>query len=306
MRVASLDLGSNTFICLILEKKSDGSFEILEDKTQIVRLGEGLQTNKIFSNQALQRAEACFVDFKKIILNHKVDVVKAVATAAARKAKNSESLFNLCKKYEIPVEIISGELEADLTYHGAMFFHQFPGLNLVIDIGGGSTELILGTTPDLAVHSIPIGCVNLTEEFFPSFPVKESQLQVAQNKIFFELNEALQKQFPQNYLEQINKVIAVAGTPTELKRAELGVFDRDKINNSLLSLNELEKKVNLFAGSSVQKIESEYKITKGRSDLILVGTIILSQLLKALGKSELQVSTGGVRYGLAMQLFSKK
>ena len=145
MKVAALDLGSNTFLCLIAEVQSAGIVKIYSDHSEVVRLGQELEKTKSFHPEALIRADVCLRRYSEIIKTEKIDRILAMATSAARDAKNSEELFKLAAKYAIPLEIVPGDREAQITYQGAVSGNFENAMDtMVIDIGGGSTEIIYG------------------------------------------------------------------------------------------------------------------------------------------------------------------
>lgn len=304
MKVAALDLGTNTFLCLIAEVSNGKVEKIIEDQVQIVRLGQDVNKTKKLHSEALIRADKCFSDFSKIIQNHQPERILAMATSAARDVTNADELFKIGLKYNIPIEIIPGEKEADITYKGST-----SGLNnelrniVVLDIGGGSTELILGKGNQVITsESVNIGCVRLSEIFLKQQPASETQLIKMEEYIEKELSHIIQK----IKLNHIDEILAVAGTPTEIARIEIGSFDPKKIDNMKLSKKLLTEKYNLFSKSTVQEIESKYQVSKGRADVITVGVLILKKVCEILNKEHVLVSTRGVRFGVALELAERK
>ena len=297
MKIAALDLGSNTFLCLICEIDQSQINHIYSDEVQIVRLGQGLSDTKKFHPEALIRAEKTLSDFKKTIDLHKPDAVLAMATSAARDATNKQDLFDICNKLNIPLEIIPGDKEAQITYYGAISSLQSEQRLVVVDIGGGSTEYIFGQGQQL-IHgqSFNIGCVRLTEKFILSQPTPDVQIQAARNFIKDQISK-----LPSHPADSI---LAVAGTPTALAAAELGYFDANKIDGYKLSLDKLEKWLSQLAKMNVDE-KIKFGIPAGRADVILIGIITLIESLKLFKLSEITVSTRGVRYGVALELFNR-
>jgi len=230
-RVAALDLGTNSFLCLVAEGDADGIKRIVRDEMRIVRLGQELNQRHEFHPEALKRADQALSDFRKVIDQLKVDKVLALATSAARDAKNKEDFFAIGKKYDIPLKIISGQDEARISYRGATATVNKTGLKksqaLVVDIGGGSTELILGQNEKvLFSQSLDIGGVRLTEEIVESQPVTDKVHKQLLQRVENDLEPALKKIKEHN----VEKIIAVAGTPTALAAAALGEFNPTKID----------------------------------------------------------------------------
>lgn len=300
MKVAALDLGSNTFLCLIAEVTSAGIAKVYSDNVEVVRLGQGLEQTKNFHPEALQRADACLKKFSEVINEQKPDKILAMATSAARDAKNKEDLFAIAEKYKIPLEIIPGEKEAAITYQGAVSGYKSRGQNLmVIDIGGGSTEFIFGRDQNLIKgESYNIGCVRLTEKIITEQPTPDVQIEKVIEIVDAHIKKAKELVPPDFSLDQI---IAVAGTPTSLVAADIGRFDSDKIDGYLLSEQKLEEWLKKLKGATVSE-KIKMGIPAGRADVILVGVIILLRTLNLFELKEMMVSTRGVRYGVALEM----
>ncbi len=301
MKVAALDLGSNTFLCLICDVNQGQIGEIYSDEVQVVRLGQGLTTTKNFHPEALIRARKTLSDFSETIKKYRPEKVLAMATSAARDAENKEELFKICKDLDIPLEIISGNEEARITYAGSVSGIAANEIKtLVVDIGGGSTEFIVGQgSKFLNGHSQNIGCVRLTEKHISSQPTSFDEI----NKCKTEILEALKEsKLKLNY--DVDQILAVAGTPTALVAAELGEFDPKKIDGYKLTKQKLIEWLEKLSGASVSQ-KQKLGIAEGRADVILVGVLILLATLEVFCKDEVFVSTRGVRYGVAIHMESK-
>ncbi len=301
MKVAALDLGSNTFLCLICDVSQGKIAKIYSDEVQVVRLGQGLSSSKKFHPDALARAKKTLSDFAQSIQKHKPDQVLAMATSAARDAENKEELFKICEDLNIPLEIISGEQEAQITYSGSVSgMKSSDAKTLVVDIGGGSTEFIVGLGPKLiSGHSQNIGCVRLTEKFIPTQPTDLKDIEACKIEILKVIQQSKQK-----LNSDIHQILAVAGTPTALVTAELGGFDPAKIDGYQLTKNRLEEWLSKLSQASIEE-KQNMGIPVGRADVILVGVLILLATLEVFCKDEIIVSTRGVRYGVAIYMESK-
>jgi exopolyphosphatase/guanosine-5'-triphosphate,3'-diphosphate pyrophosphatase len=299
MKIAAMDLGTNTFLCLIAEGDRNGITKVHKDMAQVVRLGQGVGATGEFHPDALVRARACMTEFKKEIDLHKVDKVLAMATSAARDAKNGHELFKIGTDLGIPIEIIPGEDEARITYQGATVgLSQNDKVSLVIDVGGGSTEFIVGQKNEiLFAESLNIGGVRLTEKYIKSQPVpanEASQLRAA-------IQEELKKVLPEIKKHQPERIIAVAGTPTSIVAIEVGGFDEKKVDGFFLTTERLRYWVQEFAQTSVEEKKTKYQLG-GRADIIFVGASILLDALESLSMNGMYVSTKGVRYGVALEM----
>ncbi len=297
MKVAALDLGSNTFLCLICEVEQLAITQTYSDEVQVVRLGQGLSASKKFHPDALVRARECLSKFKTLIDQHRPEKILALATSAARDAENKHELFQICADLNIPIEIIPGEKEADITYRGATSGQTSTSNRLIVDIGGGSTEFIFGQGLHINfARSFDIGCVRLTEKFISQQPTPDMQIENCRS--FIKKTIAVLPEI------QIENVLAVAGTPTTLAAVEIGKFSVDLIDGYEMSLESLEKWLYRLANLSVQE-KLDLGFPTGRADVMLVGVLILIETLKKVNLSKIIVSTRGVRHGVALELASR-
>ncbi len=312
MRVAALDLGSNTFLLLIAEVAEDPNYtsgplqvkEILCDETQVVRLAQDVDKTGRFHPEALKRAELCLLNYRQIIDQYRVDEVRAVATSAARDASNKEQFFSLGDRFHIPIRVIEGSLEAALTFRGATEGGASGKAQVVIDVGGGSTEVIgqssfgesSGAETGVKGHSFDVGSVRLTERFISKHPVPLEELQAMQSfiKEEFERGRGFLPQGP------IDEVVAVAGTPTTLACLKMQRdYSEDFVHGCQLSLDEMSEWLTRLASLSIEQREALVGMPAKRADVLVAGLAILMGATKALGQSQVTVSTRGVRYGLA-------
>ncbi|WP_374076633.1 Ppx/GppA family phosphatase [Bdellovibrio bacteriovorus] len=302
MKVAALDLGTNTFLCLIAEGSEKGITKVYKDLAQVVRLGQGVDKTGEFHPDALTRARQCLTEFKKEIDAHKVDRILAMATSAARDAKNGKELFKIGEDLGIPIEIIPGEDEARITYQGATAgATDDQKTSLVVDVGGGSTELISGRGSKILFgESLNIGGVRLTEKFISTQPVPQNERQNLQKYI----QEQLKTVLPELQKEKIDQIIAVAGTPTSLVAIEVGGYDEKKVDGFFLKKERLAYWVDEFANTTVEEKKTKYQLG-GRADIIYAGASILLAVIEALNLPGMIVSTKGVRYGVALEMLQK-
>jgi exopolyphosphatase/guanosine-5'-triphosphate,3'-diphosphate pyrophosphatase len=301
MICASIDIGTNTLLLLITEIIDGKINKIITDEHQIARLGEGLNNTGIISDNAILRATRILYDYKKIISEYKVDLVRASATSAMRDAKNSEEVKSLFESIlNSPIEIIDGIDEARISYLGTIE-NLSDHSDIVLDIGGGSTEIIIGNNGEISYStSLQIGAVRLTEDYFPDFESKKKNLEFARNII-------------NNMFKVIDipntsgNLIAVAGTPTTIAAIDLQLpqFNAHLIHNHRLGLEKLENIVDIFVNKTSKELVDDYNVHPNRADVILGGALILLEFLKHTGKSSLIVSCRGLRYGLILDMFKK-
>ncbi len=299
MKVAALDLGTNTFLCLIAEGNEKGITKVHKDLVEVVRLGQGVDKTGELHPEALERARKCLTEFKKEIDTFQVDRILAMATSAARDARNGQELFDIGKELGIPIEVIPGEDEARISYQGATGGVIDPTkTNLVIDVGGGSTELIIGHGEKILFgESLNIGGVRLTERFVSQQPISKTE----QEKLDLYIKEQIQKILPNLQNHKLDEILAVAGTPTSIVAVEVGGFDEKKVDGFFLSKERLKYWVNEFAQTSVEEKRTRYQLG-GRADIIFAGASILLNVVAALHMDGIRVSTKGVRYGVALEM----
>lgn len=302
MRVAALDLGSNTFLLLIAEVESNQIKKVLLDETRVVRLGQGVHKERKFSVEALKRAQLCLAEFSGLIKKFQCEKVVAVATSAARDVENGEDFLSMGQSFGIPIHIISGDMEAQITFKGAT--GDWPQLKqpAVIDVGGGSTEVIGRLEgKEISGASLDVGSVRLTELFLPKHPCAEAELSQLQSYI----KEKWREQ--ENILSKIssNEVIAVAGTPTTLVcLEEKRDFAENFVHGYELKVKDIWRWRDLMASMSIEQRQALPGMQASRADVLVAGATILATIAELLGAKHLKVSTKGVRYGVA-QLWEK-
>lgn len=300
MNIASIDIGTNTVILLISEI-TDGKFSTLCNEFRIPRIGKGLIPGVNITDKKIKELLNVLADYKKLIKQYNCSKVLAIATNAFRIASNSREIICLIKsELEIDIEIISGEEEAEYSFLGAVSDYSTQDFDiLVIDIGGGSTELILGNRDKIKYKdSFRTGVVIGTEKFFKCNPPLPAEINNFVNHlyiIFKELN-----------LSKPAKTIAIAGTPTTLAciQKRLTFYDEDEVEGSILKIEDIKILIKDLSLLSSAEIATKYKsIVTGREDVLLAGTIILSELMTLLKIPEVVVSTKGIRYGVIYKRF---
>lgn len=293
MRIASIDIGSNTSLLLIVEQ-TDGEFEVLLEKIYFTRLAEGIERTCELSESALSRLELAFASMRENLDKWQVSKLSAVATSATRKANNKKRMLELGEKYNLrPIQIISPKREAELTFIGAFFgLGHESSRPLVVDIGGGSTELVSSQKS----WSLNMGSVSLTENFLSSEALVHTDL--------LPLNQYIQtklKTLGSFLQEDYDSLIFVAGTSTTLACMEKQTDDFNKIHGSCLNENQVHFWLKKLAALSVEERKKLSHLPEHRADVIIGGLSLLKEILKASGKKEFIVSAAGVRYGLIIE-----
>ncbi|MCB0410915.1 MAG: Ppx/GppA family phosphatase [Bdellovibrionales bacterium] len=299
MKVAALDLGSNTFLLLLCEFRNGELSQVFRDETEVVRLAQGVDKTQRFSEEALGRAEECLARYAELIQEFKAEKVLAVATSAARDAQNKQDFLAILNRHNIPLKIIEGSIEAQLTFQGATF-DQNPHIPfVVVDVGGGSTEIIGGHGKKAEGVSVNVGSVRLTERILSQPPHTEKELRALRKTI----TEELEKNLSNISFPEAAKIIGVAGTPTTLACLEKKIsFDESQIHGHVIKSAEISQWVERLSQMGISDRDQLPGMPPRRSDVLVAGAAILEGVLKYLGQEELTVSTKGVRYGLAGSL----
>lgn len=324
IRVAGIDLGTNTCLCLIadiqLTRQSSNaesrfiitSVKVVRDEVRVVRLGQGVNATRQFHPEALARAEEAFKEFQGYIRDANCEHVLAVATSAARDATDSHLLIELGRKYGIPIEIISGEKEAELTFAGAIE-PSWQGLTAVIDVGGGSTEIILGDQGGIRGRaSADVGAVRLTEAFVTAHPIAEDELKRITSRVREALRDAKSKILKTMssagaHFENVQQVIGVAGTPTTLAAIDLGhAFESEVVHGHKFQRTAIEAWTTRLAAMTIQERQKLAGMEPKRADVIVAGAICVSEAMHVLDKTEVKVSVRGLRYGVAQQCAQRR
>ncbi|MBT4760246.1 MAG: hypothetical protein HOO06_00990 [Bdellovibrionaceae bacterium] len=295
-RVASIDLGSNSFLLLISERDDQGQLCVIEDICLVTQLAQGVQKHKFFHKDALERANKAFEHFFEKIKYYGVSNIKVVSTSAARDVTNKQEFLDLGLKYNFHIQIISGEKEAELSFLGATFDQEHIDESFVLDIGGGSTEFIYKQSHGLFAKSIDMGAVRLREMFITGYPIKKSEGEDLRGYIRKLLKENFSKEnFPK-------KMLAVAGTPVTLAGVIQAIeFNENKIHGFRITLNDLNLMTHRLSKMDLNEIKLLKGMDEKRAHVIYAGASILYECLEYFNLPDLKVSTKGLRYGLALR-----
>jgi exopolyphosphatase/guanosine-5'-triphosphate,3'-diphosphate pyrophosphatase len=303
-RVAAIDCGTNSIRLLIAEPDGSGGLSDLKRRLEIVRLGQGVDATGEFHPDALRRTFAAVDDYAELIKKAEVPVEKVhfVATSAARDAKNRDSFFlGIKERLGVQADVISGETEARLSFMGALSRVTPDGEPvLVMDIGGGSTELITGSAAG-ELHSaisLDIGSVRVTERFLKQNPVADDDLERATTYVD-ELLAGSGVDF-----DSIGTWIGVAGTATTLAGVylELEQYDPDRVHGARIPVPAIAELLNRLAGLTVEEIRALPSMHPGRADVITGGALVETRVAKRLQVGELIVSESDILDGIALQL----
>jgi exopolyphosphatase/guanosine-5'-triphosphate,3'-diphosphate pyrophosphatase len=294
MKCASIDVGTNTALMLIVEVGGGVVREIL-DVSSITRLGEGLKKRGFLSDEAMERTFRALERYGRIIEENHVEEVFCVGTSALREAANSETFLRMVQeRLQIRIKIISEHDEAFYTYLSVKHDRLFKdGEALIVDIGGGSTEVIKGNGSQfLDFLSLPVGTVKLTEMFIKHDPPLKQELSV--------LTDHVKSLFQFPFGQSGGILIGTGGTVTNVASIVLGleVFEADKIHALRVSSKEIEGLIDLMKGLNTLERRAIKGMERGREDVILQGIMLLREIMLCFGIDEVIVSTKGGRYGV--------
>lgn len=302
-RVAAIDCGTNS-IRLLIADISGGKFkEVLRDM-EIVRLGQGVDENKSFHPDAINRTLAAVEKFKNQLAGKGVEKIRFCATSATRDAANRDLFIDGVRQIlGVEVEVIPGEEEARLSFNGAtkeLFQSDSPFL--VVDIGGGSTEFVYGNKEVEFAKSVDIGCVRMSERHLKSQPVEMNQVAQA----IIDIDKAIAQAAAVVPISTAKTLVAVAGTATTIAAAalELETYDRYAIHLSRIPAEKVHKVSAAFQAMTKSEISKLGFMHPGRVDVITAGSLVLSRVMAATGATEFVASESDILDGMAWSLIN--
>lgn len=307
MRVAAIDCGTNSIRLLIADIENGTLTDVVRTMV-IVRLGEGVDKTGEFSQAALARTFTAIETLALLISQHQPERVRFVATSASRDVSNrSEFMDGVLSRLGIEPDIISGDEEAELSFLGAtadLVNEQEPPAApyLVVDIGGGSTEFVLGTTGPTAVISTNVGCVRMTERHLISDPATPQEIAAA----IADIDAAIDLAYQAVPISQAHSLIGLAGSVTTVAAIALGLseYDSSAIHGSRISALEVHRITGeLLAMTRAQRAKLG-PMHEGRIDVIGSGALVLDRIMIRTGLSEVVVSERDILDGIARGLIS--
>jgi len=296
-RIATIDIGTNTSLLLIAEA-TGGTISVVEDRAEITRLGRGIGGDGRLGQEGIDRTLAALSGYAVLARVHEAPIY-AIGTEALRRAPNAaDFLCRAAALLDTPVEVIDGEREAALTFLAARL--SFPEAAtrpmVVVDIGGGSTEIIVahGGAVDSSC-SLPLGSVRLTERHVHHDPALDTEVEAVRNEIAGRLANT---PFPSEAAAPC--LVGVAGTVTSLAAMaqDLASYDPGRVHGYRLTVPTLEKQIDRLRTSTQGEREAMAGLDPRRADVILSGALILSEIARRLGVADVLVSDRGIRWGL--------
>ena len=302
-RVAVIDIGSNSTRLLIADVIGGRVTEV-ERQSRVTRLGRGVDLSGQLSAEAIEAACAAIADYVAICREDGVENIDAIATSAVRDASNGSAFAaELRERFALSARVLDGEEEARLTYLGATCENSPSVPTLVVDIGGGSTELIVGTGDEVAFHtSLQAGVVRHSERHITGDPPSTLELEALARDVRGLIEGAIADQ-PGARAEA---GIAVAGTPTSLASIEIGLepYDPKQVHGHTLTLGTIQRLLSQLASSPLSKRAGIRGLHPDRAPNIVAGVVILVETMRAFGLDQIEVSEHDILYGSAISAVS--
>ncbi|MBA8794569.1 exopolyphosphatase/guanosine-5'-triphosphate,3'-diphosphate pyrophosphatase [Friedmanniella endophytica] len=306
-RVAAIDCGTNSIRLLIAETGPDGGLHELDRRTEIVRLGQGVDATGELHPDALARTFAAVDGYAEAITTAGVgpERIRFVATSATRDVRNRDAFAaGIVRRLGVGPDVISGDTEARLSFRGALTGAPSDAEPvLVMDIGGGSTELIVGDR-EHGVHaavSLDMGSVRVTERFWTADPPTADDLARATAFV-----DGLLDRSPVD-LNPVRSWIGVAGTATTLAGVALGLpaYDRSLVHGARISRDQLTGLFDRLRVSTADQIRTLPSMHPGRADVITAGTLIATRVAARVDADALLVSESDILDGIALELLGR-
>lgn len=298
-RVAVVDIGTNSTRLLVADV-AGGRVREVDRRTQVTRLGRGVDLSGQLSAEAI--GGVCDVIGEYVALYEELgaEEVSAIATSAVRDASNGSAFVaELRERFALSARVVDGEEEARLTYKGGTSEKPPTDPTVIIDIGGGSTELIVGIGSEVMFHaSLQAGVVRHSERHMPTDPPAAAELEALADDVLG-LIEADLGDHPEAYAEH---GIAVAGTPTSLAAIDLGLddYDPERVHGHRLTLASIQHMLSRLAAVPLAERREVRGLDPDRAPTIVAGVVILIEVMRSFGLEKIEVSEHDILYGAAL------
>jgi exopolyphosphatase/guanosine-5'-triphosphate,3'-diphosphate pyrophosphatase len=303
-RLAAIDVGTNTIRLTVAEVESDGTYRILDEEREMVRLGEHMDKTGRLSDEAVERGLAAIGKMKAIADGFQVTEIRAIATSAVREAANGRAFCReVLRRHKVRVDVISGEEEAQLAFRSAARHFNLDGRSsAVVDIGGGSVEVILaaGMVID-QIHSLPLGAVRVTERLVRSDPLREKHWKQMRK----EIDRGIRAIGRPSLRAEI--MVGSGGSFTAL--AHMAKWQREgrhgSVQGYILTPAEVVHLLDRLREAPLEVRRQIPGLSPDRADIIVAGATVISRLVKRLGTQQIMVNERGVREGLLLLMISE-
>jgi exopolyphosphatase / guanosine-5'-triphosphate,3'-diphosphate pyrophosphatase len=298
-RVAVIDIGSNSTRMLVADVL-DGRAEEVDRRTRVTRLARGVDLTGHLSNEAVEAVCETVSEYVGRYEELGAPAATVIATSAVRDAENGGAFMaELRERFAISPRIVDGEEEAALTYRGATSEKTPAEPTLVIDIGGGSTELVVGSNGDVDFHtSLQLGVVRHTERHLSSDPPDPAELE----SLAGDVRRILDGELSTDDGVAASRGIAVAGTPTSLAAIdlELDPYDPERVHGHRIGLGSIQRLLSRLAAAPVAERAELPGLHPDRAPTIVAGTVILVEVMRSFGLDEIEVSERDLLHGAAL------
>ncbi len=306
MRIAAIDVGTNTALLLVAEVAQDGTLVPLCQAQRFIRLGEGVDATRRVSKPAMQRLRTALLEYRALAQTYGVAEIIVGATSASRDAQNQAALVEFVhRETGLRYEILSGLEEATWSFRGALSaLDGLGGSCAVIDIGGGSTEIVVGeaTGRIAARHSLDVGSIRLTERFFSNQPPTLFEIERAEAFITHALDEAAIS------LDATIPLISAAETPLLLALVDRGVSSWNELDPAPVTLDAdvvHRWRERLLAMTYNDVLALNPSLMTGRADVFPAAVLLFDTVLRHFGLSTCRVSPRSLRHGLALRFVAR-
>ena len=300
MRVAVVDLGTNTTRLLVADVV-DGRVDEVLRRTEITRLGEGVDERRRLLPLPIARVRNVLADYRRELESLGAERTLAIATSAIRDAENGEAFLGEVEwSYGFTTRLLSGEEEGLLTFRGATSGRTLFEETLVVDLGGGSTELVAGDEDGVRFHdSLDMGAVRLTERFLAADPPEQPELDDCAHAV----RSLLAERVPDDVRARVARAIGVAGTTTTLAALDLGLteYDRDRVDGHRLAREAIDEQLGRLAALPLAERRGVPALEPERAPVIVAGAVILREVVDYFGLREIEVSERDILDGAAVE-----
>src|SRR5882757_5960530 len=307
MRIAAIDIGTNSIHMIVVQVRPDLSFEVIDREKEMVRLGAGGLDGRALTPEAMHAALQVLSKFRRLAESHKVDEVIAVATSATREAENGgEFLQTVTQQTGIRPRVISGTEEARLIHLAAVYGVSVPGdVAVVIDIGGGSVEVTRGTEANLDLgRSFKLGVIRLTERFIKADPLEPRD----ERKLVRHIDAEIGKYLHQIARDGFERVIGTSGTILSIgavASAAEGLAPGAPLRNRRFSAKQIRRVRKDLVALDLEKRLRVPGLEPRRADLAVAGAILLDEILRRLGANEITLCDLSLREGLVLDYIAR-
>ncbi len=302
-RVVVIDIGTHSILYLLAEKERAGRIVCVHQEIRGVRLGRNIGARGIVQKATLKKAITVLKEYAKLAQEQHADEIIVVATHVLRAARNKADIGEAIREETgLHLRILSEKEEAEASYCGATFGRGLMEPACVVDIGGGSTEVILGKAGRIVeVKSIPVGAVGLTERFLRSDPPSDTELANMEHFINTTMKDTLVP-----LLLGAKNLIGVGGTVTTLAALDLGLrtYDPHRVDGHILQASRIRRMTDHIQKLTLSEREKIMEIDPERADIILAGAYLLKAIMARGPFKTIRVSDRGLRFGIAIHAFS--